>query len=96
MIARPERTVADGDLHADHDRVLLSDQIHVQSSVSGLCHAQDLSDVVGAHVLSGHHAFESGAVLDAVQGSALRSDPAHAGPADLDGVCAQLVNWALT
>jgi hypothetical protein len=35
-------------------------------------------------------------VLDAVQGSALRSDPAAAGPADLDGVCAQLAMLALT
>jgi hypothetical protein len=40
--------------------------------------------------------FQGGAVLDAVQGSALRSDPAAAGPADLDGVCAQLANLALT
>jgi hypothetical protein len=35
-------------------------------------------------------------VLDAVQGSALRSDPAGAGPADLDGVCAQLATLAFT
>ena len=35
-------------------------------------------------------------MLDAVQGSALRSDPADAGPADLDGVCAQLAILALT
>src|SRR5438874_1547826 len=28
--------------------------------------------------------------------AALRSDPADAGPADLDGVCAQLANLALT
>ena len=34
-------------------------------------------------------------MLDAVQGSALRSDPATAGPSDLDGVCAPLVNWLL-
>lgn len=35
-------------------------------------------------------------MLDAVQGSPLRSDPAGAGPADLDGVCAQLATLALT
>jgi len=34
-------------------------------------------------------------VLDAVQGSALRSDPADAGPSDLDGVCAQLADQLL-
>lgn len=44
---------------------------------------------------TGHHAHDSGAVLGAVQASALRSDPASAGPSGLDGACAQLAEWLL-
>ena len=57
---------------------------------------QDLGDLLTGRVLARRHVLQGGAVLDAVQGSALRSDPAAAGPADLDGACAQLANLALT
>ena len=42
-------------------------------------------------VLSGHHAFDTRAVLGGVQGSSLRYDRARARPAGLDAASAQLV-----
>ena len=72
---------ADHDLRPNHERILLVDHVQVHDKFLGRVTPQDLSDCLTGRVLACRHVCQGGAVLDAVQGSPLRSDPAAAGPA---------------
>ena len=64
--------------------------------VSAPDHPPDLRALLTGRVLARPARLSAWSCARRRQGSALRSDPADAGPADLDGVCAQLANLALT